>query len=73
MKQAAGEANMTVITIVLIGVISEVGIILVPKLLSGRTKQACCTDAAGIWSNNKCNAASGVSYDKTAYESCIKK
>ena len=32
MKEAAGEANMTVITIVLIGVVAAAGVILVPKI-----------------------------------------
>ena len=42
MKEAAGEANMTVITIVLIGVVAAVGAILVPKILEGSSKKAAC-------------------------------
>ena len=71
MKEAAGEANMTVITIVLIGVVAAVGLVLVPRLMSGMQKKACCTDAGGKWSANKCNAASGVPYDSAGYASCI--
>lgn len=72
MKEAAGEANITVITIVLIGVVAAVGLTVVPRLLSGRAKQACCTDAAGVWSNGSCTAASGVPFDGDAYSKCTK-
>ena len=71
MKEAAGEANMTVITLVLIGVVSAVGLVLVPRLLSGMQKKACCTDAGGKWSDNTCKQASGVPYDATGYTTCI--
>ena len=72
MKEAAGEANMTVITIVLIGVVAAVGLVLVPRLMSNVSKKACCTDAGGKWSGNKCVSVSGISYDANAYNSCIK-
>lgn len=71
MKEAAGEANMTVITIVLIGVVAAVGLVLVPRLMKNMGKKSCCTDAAGKWSGNTCVAVSGVSYDKSGYNSCI--
>ncbi len=70
MKEAAGEANMTVITIVLIGVVAAVGLVLVPRLLGNMQKKTCCTDAAGKWSGNKCVSASGVAYDASGYNSC---
>ena len=54
MKEAAGEANMTVITIVLIGVIAAVGLLLVPRLMSTFEKRADCTDMGGIFSGNQC-------------------
>lgn len=70
MKEAAGEANMTVITIVLIGVVAAVGLVLVPRLMSGVQHKACCTDAGGKWSNNACQVVSGISFDRTGYTSC---
>ena len=70
MKEAAGEANMTVITIVLIGVVAAVGLLLVPRLMTNLKKKSCCTDAAGIWSSNNCVPASGISFDEAAYKSC---
>ena len=58
MKEAAGEANMTVITIVLIAVVLGVGIILVPKLMGNTSKSACCTNSGNVWYNNACHPKS---------------
>ena len=54
MKEAAGEANMTVITIVLIGLVAAAGAILIPQLLGGAQQQSKCSNAGGIWYDNKC-------------------
>lgn len=54
MKEAAGEANMTVITIVLIGVVAAVGAILVPKILEGSEKKAACGEMGGNLSGKIC-------------------
>ena len=54
MKEAAGEANITVITIVLIGVVAAVGLLLVPNLMKKAKARACCTDHAWYVSGNKC-------------------
>ena len=54
MKEAAGEANMTVITIVLIGVVAAVGAILVPKILEGSSKKAACAEMGGNLSGSTC-------------------
>ena len=54
MKEAAGEANMTVITIVLIGVVAAVGAILVPKILEGSEKKAACAEMGGNLSGKIC-------------------
>ena len=71
MKEAAGEANMTVITIVLIGVVSAVGLLLVPRLLNNTSEKACCTEAAGKWSGGKCNDAGNGLYNASEYTSCV--
>ena len=62
MKEAAGEANMTVITIVLIGVVAAVGLLLVPRLMDKMQARACCTDAGWIVSGTQCIHPEG--YDK---------
>ena len=47
MKEAAGEANMTVITIVLIGLVAAAGAILIPQLLTNMAKRSACTEMGG--------------------------
>lgn len=54
MKESAGEANMTVITIVLIGLVAAAGAIIIPNLLNGMAKKACCNSYGGTWESNKC-------------------
>ena len=69
MKEAAGEANMTVITIVLIGVVAAVGLMLVPRLMSNVQARSCCTDAAGKWEGGQCKATSV--WNETQYNNCV--
>ena len=71
MKEAAGEANMTVITIVLIGVVAAAGLLLVPKLMKNMNKKSCCTDAGGIWSNNGCKTAWSGQKLASSFNSCM--
>ncbi len=71
MKEAAGEANMTVITIVLIGVVAAVGMMLIPNLLGNIQKKSCCTDNGGKWSAGGCVAVSGIDYNSAGYSSCV--
>ena len=66
MKEAAGEANMTVITIVLIGLVAAAGAILIPNLLKSTSKQACCTEAGGVWKDGACSG-----HNVTNYNACI--
>lgn len=54
MKEAAGEANITVITVVLIGVIAAVGMVLIPRLTTSMKAKSCCTDGGGYVSGNTC-------------------
>jgi hypothetical protein len=54
MKEAAGEANMTVITIVLIGLVAAAGAILIPQLLGGSAQKGCCASYGGTWENGAC-------------------
>ena len=54
MKEAAGEANMTVITIILIGVIAAIAIPLVNSAMKSTAKKTCCQNAGGVYENNAC-------------------
>lgn len=73
MKEAAGEANLTVVAIILIGVVVAVVTPLINNLMSSTANRACCTDAGGVWKQGKCQAANGGedNYDSTSYSNCL--
>lgn len=54
MKEAAGEANLTVVAIILIGVVVAVVTPLVNSLMKSSAGRACCTDGGGYIEGNKC-------------------
>ncbi|MEG2321923.1 MAG: hypothetical protein RSB71_00325 [Bacilli bacterium] len=62
MKEAAGEANMTVITIILIGVIAAVAIPIVNSAMKSTKAKACCTNVSGSWVGGKCDKATDKEY-----------
>ena len=66
MKEAAGEANMTVVTIVLIAVVLAVGTLVVNRLVNSMRTKSCCTDAGGVWVNNACDGG-----DAATYQACL--
>ena len=74
MKEAAGEANMTVITIVLIGVVAAVGAILIPRILRNLEYRSCCQESGYNISGNMCvNPNGATSYSlKTWYNAHCK-
>lgn len=55
MKEAAGEANLTVVAIILIGVIAAVVTPLITQMMNTTRQRACCMDAGGTWTNNACS------------------
>ena len=73
MKEAAGEANLTVVAIILIGVVVAIATPLVGSLMSNTSKRACCTDAGGIWSGNACDftKSSNVAGGEASYNACV--
>lgn len=71
MKESAGEANMTVITIVLIGLVAAAGALVIPNLITSMKKKSCCTQAGGTWSGNECKASGNDSYSDTEYTACL--
>ena len=58
MKEAAGEANMTVITIVLIAIVLAVGTVIVTSLMNSNKKSSCCSANGGVWYSGSCYAPS---------------
>lgn len=51
MKEAAGEANMTVITIVLIAIVLAVGTLIITNMMNTTQGRAECTSNGGTWDN----------------------
>ncbi len=73
MKEAAGEANLTVVAIILIAVIVAIATPLINSLMQSSTRRACCTDAGGVWEGNQCQAAANDhtgQYDADSYKKC---
>ena len=54
MKEAAGEANMTVITIVLIAIVLAVGTIIVNGMMRSSGQSSACSSAGGTWQGGRC-------------------
>lgn len=60
MKEAAGEANMTVITIVLIAIVLGVGTVIIGNMMSSQKKSSCCQANGGVWHNGKCYSSCSI-------------
>ena len=54
MKEAAGEANLTVVAIILIGVIVAVVTPVINSMMTNTQKRTCCENYGGIWESNSC-------------------
>ena len=54
MKEAAGEANLTVVAIILIGVIAAVVTPIISQMMTTTKNRACCTEAGGRWEGAQC-------------------
>lgn len=71
MKEAAGEANMTVITIVLIAIVAAVATPLITNIMGSTRDKTCCTNAGGQWSGNTCTDGGNEYYDEATYNACV--
>lgn len=49
MKEAAGEANLTVIAVILIGIVMAVAIPLIQGLMEGVKQRSECSNNGGTW------------------------
>ena len=73
MKEAAGEANLTVIAIVLIGIVAAVATPLITRMMETSRNKSCCAQAGGIWRGGDCRPPSGINvqyYDSQTYTAC---
>lgn len=59
MKEATGEANMTIVTVVLIGIITLVAVPIVTGLINSTKNRACCVNNGGTFQGGKCVDAAG--------------
>ena len=55
MKEAAGEANLTVVAIILIGVIVAVATPIINSMMTNTQERADCMNNGGCWVNGKCD------------------
>jgi len=55
MKEAAGEANMTIITIILIGIVLVVGTVIITNVMKDTQKKSECINNGGVWQKGSCN------------------
>ena len=63
MKEASGEANMTVITIVLIGIVAAIAAPIITSVVNSTKRSACCQSLGGIWENGGCTGINNFSAD----------
>lgn len=63
MRQAMGEANMTVIAIVIIGIIAVAGAFIIPKMFTKVDSKTCCEENNGVFLENKCYSSSSCDRD----------
>ena len=54
MKEAAGEANITVITIVLVALVMTAGAIIIPKLIEKAHFRSICSQVGGVLKGYQC-------------------
>ena len=70
MKEAAGEANMTVITIALIAIVLVVGMAVVNSMMNSSKRSSACTACGGYWSGGQCLEKKGSS-NTISYSACL--
>lgn len=54
MKEAAGEANLTVVAIILIGIIAAVATPIIKNALTTVQERTDCNINGGTWENGQC-------------------
>ena len=67
MKEASGEANITILTVLLIGIVALVATPLISNMMTSTSEQSCCTTAGGTWADGNCGG--GIDWD--TYNNCL--
>lgn len=60
MKEATGEANMTIVTIILIAIIVAIATPIINSMMNSTDEKACCMNNGGTWEDGDCVGASKV-------------
>lgn len=60
MKEAAGEANMTVVTIIIIGVIVAIATPIISNMMRQTEEKAECVNNGGVWVDGHCDQLNGM-------------
>lgn len=55
MKEATGEANLTVVTIILIALIVAVATPIISNMMKNSSSKTNCMANGGVWSNGSCD------------------
>lgn len=64
MRESIGEANMTVISIIMIGMILPVFTLVIPRILTGIKDKSCCLSNNGIINGTMCSIPTGYDIKK---------
>lgn len=70
MKNAAGEANMTVITIILIATVLLLGTVVISSMSNNTKKSSSCQACGGVWVSGSCKDAA-TKTTTINYTSCM--
>jgi uncharacterized membrane protein YadS len=54
MKEAAGEANLTVIAVILIGLVMAIALPLITDMMANIQARSECTNNGGVWEGGSC-------------------
>lgn len=60
MKEVTGEANMTVVTIILIGVIVAIATPIITNMMNNTKARSECHNNGGVWENGQCKSGTGA-------------
>lgn len=66
MKESAGEANMTVVTIVIISVVVAIATPIIRNMASSTERRSCCVNDGGEWTDGNCS--NGIQYARGCSE-----
>ena len=60
MKEATGEANMTIVTVILIAAIVAIATPIVTGMMNNSKNKTTCMNNGNCWVNGKCQACGSI-------------